>query len=139
MLPGRVRRLPLILEAMLQAGRTEIALRRRRIDDLVRHLSSSPREPRVIHRSDGVSTGALCRAAVDSAYRVLPFEFTCLRRSIVLCRLRRRRGLAAYLRIGVRKREGRLEAHAWVVDDDGVPLTDPLDEFVEILPAAPAC
>jgi hypothetical protein len=43
-----------------------------------------------------------------------PFRNTCLHRSLVLWYLLRRWGIANELHIGVRKQEGRLEAHAWV-------------------------
>jgi len=41
-------------------------------------------------------------------------QATCLRQSLVVWFLLRRRGLPAELRIGARKVEDRLEAHAWV-------------------------
>jgi Transglutaminase-like superfamily len=39
---------------------------------------------------------------------------SCLEQSIVLCRMLRRRGMNAGLRIGARKEANRFEAHAWV-------------------------
>jgi hypothetical protein len=42
------------------------------------------------------------------------FLTTCLEQSLVLCRMLRRRGLNADLRIGARKEADRFEAHAWV-------------------------
>lgn len=42
------------------------------------------------------------------------FRTNCLEQSLVLCRVLRRRGLNADLRIGARKEAGRFEAHAWV-------------------------
>ncbi|MGB9242012.1 MAG: lasso peptide biosynthesis B2 protein [Candidatus Acidiferrales bacterium] len=39
---------------------------------------------------------------------------SCLEQSLVLCRMLRRRGLNADLRIGARKEANRFEAHAWV-------------------------
>lgn len=39
---------------------------------------------------------------------------TCLQKSVLLRWLLARRGIQGDLRIGVRKREGQLEAHAWV-------------------------
>jgi hypothetical protein len=44
----------------------------------------------------------------------------------VLCRLLRRQGLPATLRIGVAKPDGRLAAHAWV-EHGGVALDDSQD------------
>ena len=42
------------------------------------------------------------------------FRTSCLEQSLVLCRMLRRRGLNADLRIGARKEANRFEAHAWV-------------------------
>jgi len=55
--------------------------------------------------------------------RYLPFASNCLDRSLALCRLLRRRGIAARLRIGARKEGEHLQAHAWV-EVDGIPLND---------------
>ncbi len=51
---------------------------------------------------------------VDAAARHGPYPAACLQRSLTLWWLLRRRGIDSYLRIGVRKEAGRLEAHAWV-------------------------
>lgn len=42
------------------------------------------------------------------------FRTSCLEQSLVLCRILRRRGMNAGLRIGARKEASRFEAHAWV-------------------------
>jgi hypothetical protein len=42
------------------------------------------------------------------------FRTSCLEQSLVLCRLLKRRGMNAGLRIGARKEADRFEAHAWV-------------------------
>jgi hypothetical protein len=46
---------------------------------------------------------------------------TCLRQALLVDYLLRRRGLAPELKLGVRKREGRFDAHAWV-ELEGRPL-----------------
>lgn len=51
---------------------------------------------------------------------------TCLHRSLTLWWLLRRQGIACELRIGVRKAQGRFEAHAWV-ERQGVALNDRSD------------
>jgi hypothetical protein len=48
----------------------------------------------------------------------------CLPRALVLCRLLRRRGLQAELRLGVGKPEGHFAAHAWV-EHAGSALAEP--------------
>lgn len=51
---------------------------------------------------------------VGAAQRRLPGKFTCLEESLVLWYLLRGQGIAARLRIGVRKINEKFEAHAWV-------------------------
>ena len=51
---------------------------------------------------------------VSRAARNNLYPMSCLRRSLVLQRILRGQGVAAELRIGVRKEGERLEAHAWV-------------------------
>jgi hypothetical protein len=50
----------------------------------------------------------------------------CLPRSLMLCWLLRRRGIDSQLHIGVRKGNGKMEAHAWV-ERNGVILNDQPD------------
>jgi Transglutaminase-like superfamily len=50
----------------------------------------------------------------QSAARHLFFQPNCLEQSLALWWLLQRRGIAAELRIGARKEDGRFEAHAWV-------------------------
>ncbi len=53
-------------------------------------------------------------ALVDAAERRVPVPVTCLTRALVLGWILRRRGIPTTLRIGVRRRDGRLTAHAWL-------------------------
>jgi hypothetical protein len=53
-------------------------------------------------------------------------RITCLPRSLALWRLLRNQGIAAELRIGVRRDAGRLDAHAWV-EHGRLPLNDSSD------------
>jgi len=57
---------------------------------------------------------------VDVAARNLPWQPSCLPRSLVLWFLLRRRGVPAELRIGVQKFQHQLKAHAWVEVDHRV-------------------
>ena len=61
--------------------------------------------------------------AVDVAAVHGLYKASCLRRSLVLCRLLRRRGIDCDLRIGADLSEGELLAHAWV-EHAGVVLND---------------
>jgi hypothetical protein len=51
---------------------------------------------------------------VDRAIRWHLYPMTCLRRALVLQRLLARAGLETELKIGVRKVDGGLQAHAWI-------------------------
>jgi hypothetical protein len=50
--------------------------------------------------------------SVASGYGL--FHFSCLRRSLLIWWLLRRKGIQTDLRIGVKKQEGQLYAHAWI-------------------------
>lgn len=60
---------------------------------------------------------------VDAAGHWNPVHTSCLVRSLVLCRLLRRKGLAAELRIGVAQPDSNFSAHAWVTHA-GVALAE---------------
>lgn len=60
---------------------------------------------------------------VRMASRRVPFPATCLVRSMTTWWLLRHQRLPAELRIGVRKQQGRFEAHAWV-EHAGVALDE---------------
>lgn len=60
---------------------------------------------------------------VSIAARRGPIAATCLRRALLLHWLLRREGIDAVVRIGVRRGEAGLEAHAWV-EHRGRPIDD---------------
>lgn len=75
-----------------------------------------------------VSDESLARARriakmVNLAARLSPYKANCLKRSLCLWWLLRRRQIDSELKIGVRKGETGLEAHAWV-EIAGVVLND---------------
>lgn len=61
-----------------------------------------------------LETAAYLGIAVEVAAGNLPYEARCLERSLALWWMLARRDLDARLRIGVRKAETGLEAHAWI-------------------------
>lgn len=61
---------------------------------------------------------------VRAAVRHSLLHFTCLEESLGLWYLLRKQGIAPQLRIGVRKENGKFEAHAWV-EHDGEALNQP--------------
>jgi hypothetical protein len=65
-------------------------------------------------------TSHMVRAAVHHSL----LHFTCLEESLGLWYLLRKQGIAPQLRIGVRKENGKFEAHAWV-EHGGEALNQP--------------
>ena len=65
----------------------------------------------------------LCRLA-QAVFRRYPFNLTCLKRTLILLALLRRRGLSADLKIGVTKAGRTIHAHAWVEQEGEVFLDD---------------
>jgi hypothetical protein len=71
--------------------------------------------------------------AVAAATRHARPDANCLERSLVLCWLLRRHGADALLRIGVRKQDGMIQAHAWI-EVDGHVLVDRIDVGTQFTP-----
>jgi hypothetical protein len=84
---------------------------------LLEHCSS-PARP-----SDRIDPAGVARMVAVAA-RHGPVRAKCLSAALTLEALLRRRGVKGELRLGVRKHEGRFEAHAWV-EHDGAALMDP--------------
>jgi Transglutaminase-like superfamily len=75
-----------------------------------------------------------CRLA-EAVFRRFPYRVTCLKKALVLQKLLGRRGIRAVLKIGVRKDETDLKAHAWL-EHGGEILINPMasgEEFKSIL------
>jgi hypothetical protein len=126
---------PGLIEVMGIAVEVEINLRRLPLEELLSRATSRGRDTGFV-RDLSPETA---RRTIEVAYRLLPFESTCLKQALVFRETYRRRGLAAELRIGVQKTDNRFAAHAWVEDGAGKVLTDPLEGFNPIpLPAATA-
>ena len=66
-----------------------------------------------------------CADAVRRAYRLLPFGRTCLKESLVLFRLLRRRGMKVQFRLGVRKEGNLLAAHVEEITTETFRLLRP--------------
>jgi len=80
--------------------------------------------PRVPRRSGPTRrTPSVERLAwlVDVAGGYAPFKATCLKKTLVLSWLLRRRGIATVLRIGVAREGDEMRAHAWL-DHEARPL-----------------
>jgi len=74
---------------------------------------------------------------VDIASRHHLRPMRCLQRAVVLQGFLVRRGRETELRIGVRKQQGRMHAHAWL-ETAGTPLAESPEIAALFLPLAPA-
>jgi transglutaminase superfamily protein len=99
-----------LTEAVALAVPLELGLRWIRLKTLLR-LIGRTRRPR--WRTAPIDVERAARL-VDVASRFYPFRPTCLKRSLVLLRILRARGLPAELRVGVRKVGDELHSHAWI-------------------------
>jgi hypothetical protein len=72
-------------------------------------------------------------AVVEMAARRRLANATCLRQSLVLWYLLRRQGIDSELRLGVRKRGGEVQGHAWV-EIDGSVINDDLQIIQQYTP-----
>jgi hypothetical protein len=124
-----------LVEAIVLALRVELSLRLRSFEQVLADIATVHPQPETGREVPAKTF----ERAIQIAYRLLPFESTCLKQSLVVCLFRRRRGLPAELRLGVQKSGGEFAAHAWVEDGDGNVLTDPLAGFSAVpLPAGAA-
>ena len=72
--------------------------------------------------------GRAVAAAVDAGLGLVPMAKTCMRRSLTLSRELQRLGVTGVVHLGVRHRDGAVEAHAWVQVGD-VVVNDEPDEL----------
>src|SRR5690606_26453267 len=90
------------------------------------------RTPRIATAVEAQSAFELARLAAIAGRRG-PLAANCLPQSLLLYFLLRRRGFAPTLKIGVRKQEAALDAHAWV-ELDGHSL-DPVQSVFQPFPS----
>jgi hypothetical protein len=105
-----VRDLRVLVEAISLIPWIEIRLRTLAFDRL---LARAGREGRSRRPRTALDIDRAARL-IEALFACYPFNPTCLKQSLVLLRLVRRRGIPAQLRIGVRKDAGELIAHAWI-------------------------
>jgi hypothetical protein len=118
----------LLIEAGVFAMLVEVRLRVLAIQRVLSRFSAGDAQPPI---PDCAPSPATVTRAIETVYRLLPLERTCLKHALIFCHIYRRRGLPAVLRIGVQQNEG-FAAHAWVEDGSGALLTDPLEDFVAV-------
>jgi hypothetical protein len=96
---------------------------RRTHDALGRAVPRRTSDPGCAPDESPAETARRIARLVSIAARHGPYRASCLRQSLALWWLLRRRGVAADLRIGVRREQNQLQAHAWV-EHDGEALND---------------
>ena len=119
-----------LVEACLLAVLVELALRLVPLSTVLRL------QERVGQHRGGMTIDAAARARLArfaaAPYRVLASRGACLRRSLVLGTLLRRRGVPARVCFGVDRRGAALFAHAWVAAGD-LRIGDGDSAFHELL------
>jgi hypothetical protein len=80
---------------------------------------SGQAKTRVSHWRRVLSTARMVHLAAQRG----PYQASCLRNSLTLWWLLRRQGIDSALRLGVRKQDGKIEAHAWI-EYEGRVLND---------------
>ncbi|MGH2492991.1 MAG: lasso peptide biosynthesis B2 protein [Candidatus Limnocylindria bacterium] len=103
----------LFLAAMLSLLVTDAGLRVLGFQRLC-ELIAPPAARRAAGHPDDVVRSQRYRRWIDAAARHHPARTHCLQRSLVLHWWLRREGVPSELRVGVRKEDDRLQAHAWV-------------------------
>lgn len=98
-----------LVDAVLAAAQIELFLRTRPLSRVIAWAESRPPRP-----SAGGQDGPRLHALSAWPYRALGVSPSCLRRSLVLTALLRKRRQPAVMCVGVRKSGTELRAHAWV-------------------------
>jgi hypothetical protein len=111
--------LVVLLEAGWLLPSIEIGLRVLPLDALLRRLGET-----AAANPTGDVDPRRAALLVDHLSRLYPLNATCLKKSLVLLRVLRRRGHAAELRLGVGRVDGTFASHAWVECGDQRLLDD---------------
>lgn len=124
------------MQAFIRLGSVDVALRVIGFQRLVEHISQVP-------ANQQVGSAELWRAAWYAHWleRASHYHFArarCLHRSLALHQWLHQQRLPSELRIGVRKEEGVLKAHAWV-ELGGHVVNEPPSSVAAFTPLATAC
>lgn len=112
------RDIAIVAEAAALVIPVEVGLRYLSLDALLVRLGRAGRGAARDHAHVDVERAARLVDAVAACYP----PATCLKKSLILLRILRKRGFSAELRLGVRKRQDDFSAHAWVECDGRVLL-----------------
>jgi len=118
-------------EAMVLAIPVEIGVRCLALDALVTRLGRTRDN---VRRSSELDLERAARL-VEAAAAFYPLKATCLKKSLILLRILRTRGLPAELCLGVRKVENDLTSHAWIECNGRILLGGGVEHLYATLPA----
>src|SRR2546422_7618416 len=128
------RDMAIVAEAAALVIPVEVGLRCLSIDALLERLG------RAGHRAlrDGAHVDVERAARLVDAVAACSPPATCLKKSLILFRILRRRGRSAELRLGVRKLQDDFSAHAWVACEGRTLLDNGMTHLYNPLPLTPA-
>lgn len=122
-----------LLAAQLALVAAQRAVARQPVGQLVAPVPVPPTVDRRPPSEELARAFAVARA-VRRAATFGPVRARCLARSLAIVRLLAREGIGgAHIRIGVRRADGKFEAHAWV-EHSGRPVSDPVERVAAFLP-----
>jgi hypothetical protein len=124
------------MEAAALVLPVELALRRRGslVTLVTRFAGTDRRTDRGVRATIDVGRAARLVDAVAACYP----NTTCLKKSLILLRLLRKRGIPAELRLGVRKVDDDFSAHAWIACAGRTLLDGGTAHLYSTLPLPPA-
>ena len=127
------RDIAIVAEAAALVIPVEVGLRCLSLDALLERLG------RAGHRAlrDGAHVDVERAARLVDAVAAYYRPATCLKKSLVLFRILRRRGRPAAFRLGVRKRQDDFNAHAWVECEGRILLGGGIAHLFTTLPLNP--
>ncbi len=128
--------LPLLAGMPLQVAYFTLLLRRHQFRELINLVENSCSKSGHEQLETSNRLNAIEQTELDKVYRATTFVLQrilrsnkpCLRRSLITYRWCRRRGFEADIVIGVKKTDGKLESHAWLVID-GQPYQENVEEL----------
>jgi hypothetical protein len=104
----------IFVQAMVLLPLASVALRLWRFQLIYKSLKEATSLQEDKAQEESLPEAQRTARMVDAAAHRVPYDATCLRRSLVLWWLLRRHGIDSRLRIGVRREKEGIVAHAWV-------------------------
>jgi hypothetical protein len=121
----------IVVETIALALPIEVGLRCLSLDALVSRLGRLGQESS--EQGPALDVERIARL-VDATTAFHPLNQTCLKKSLILLRILRRRGIRAELHLGVRKVDEQFSAHAWVAYEGRIVLGGDIADLFTPLP-----